>query len=226
MVDPIAFFDPASDDANVRQALTTEERLLHAARGVFAQKGLHGASTKEITAAAGVQKSTLHYYYRHKEDLYAAVFERAYDEMIQTLATEITPGMPFADVLRAFVVHHVRAYADNPVTVHLWMQENLIGAPVAVPVLERYHHQPGSPYRLFVEALQAAIASGEVRPVDPAQTFVSVMGACLFFHIARPSMVSSLPSLLQRPEEAIDVDRFLEEREMAVFELVYRGLAA
>ncbi|MEM8963256.1 MAG: TetR/AcrR family transcriptional regulator [Acidobacteriota bacterium] len=206
--------------------LDTEGRLLLAAREVFAQKGLHGASTKEITDAAGIQKSTLHYYFRRKEDLYATVFERAFAEMIEPLAQAFEESSSFKEILRAFVAHHVRAYADNPVNVRLWMHENLIGAPVSGPLLRRYDQFPNSPYRRFVESLSEAIEAGEIRSVDPIQTFVTVMGACLFFHVAQPSMVTTLPSKVGRPDEELDVEAFLDAREDAVFDLLYNGLVA
>ncbi|MDR1417021.1 MAG: TetR/AcrR family transcriptional regulator, partial [Prevotellaceae bacterium] len=43
---------------------STEQAILEAARKVFFQKGLNGATTQEIANEAGVNKALLHYYFR------------------------------------------------------------------------------------------------------------------------------------------------------------------
>ncbi|MEM9292270.1 MAG: TetR/AcrR family transcriptional regulator [Acidobacteriota bacterium] len=202
----------------------TESRILDAALEVFAQKGLHGATTKEIADRAGIQKSTVHYYHRHKEDLYATVFERAYLEMFTSFEAQLEADMSFRQVLRAFIDHHVRSYADNPLNVHLWMQENLIGAPVAQEILKRYQRLPDSPYRRFVDSLQEAIHAGEVREVCPAQTFITAMGACLFLHIASPSLMATLPNLVGDESWDFDRESFLDHRVESLEDLLWRGL--
>src|ERR671927_432514 len=54
-----------------------EERILDAAHRVFLRRGSAGARTQEIADEAGVNKALLHYYFRSKERLAAAVFQRA-----------------------------------------------------------------------------------------------------------------------------------------------------
>lgn len=205
-------------------ATDTESRLLDAALEVFAEKGLHGASTQEIAQRAGVKKPTLHYYFRHKETLYETVFQRAFMKMSEDFGPRLQGDLNFEEVLRRFIAHHVRAYAEHPATVRLWMHENLIGAPVAVPVLLNNHRDPESPYRRLMDSMQEAMNRGEIRQVDPGQTFISIMGASLFFHISQSCLVPTVPSLVGTPDDTIDVNTFLAAREEAVFELIYRGL--
>ena len=205
-----------------RQPTETECRLLEAALEVFAEKGLHGATTQEIGQLAGVGKSTLHYYFRHKDELYARVFEKAFAEMAAPLRERLSPDQNLRQTLEAFIGYQVRAYFERPAMVRLWMHENMIGAPVAVPLLKRFD-QGDSPYRLFVDNLRAAIERGESRPVDPLQTFVTAMGSCLFLPIAQASMVASLESFGLAPGE---LDSFVEVRTEHLVGLIHRGLAA
>ncbi len=46
-----------------------KEKILIAARRVFARKGYHPATIKEIAAEAGVAGGLLHYHFKNKEDL-------------------------------------------------------------------------------------------------------------------------------------------------------------
>src|ERR1044072_8093110 len=75
----------------VPQALAeTEERILEAARSVFIRRGTAGARMQEIAAEAGVNQALLHYYFRSKEQLSAAVFgqmaARLFPALLQVLA--------------------------------------------------------------------------------------------------------------------------------------------
>src|SRR5205814_2300745 len=55
----------------------TRQRLLDAAFSICAQRGLHGATTREIAEAAEVNEVTLFRHFGSKEKLIAALFERS-----------------------------------------------------------------------------------------------------------------------------------------------------
>src|SRR5262252_3455238 len=55
----------------------TEQRILDAAHAVFVRRGTAGARMQEIAAEARVNQALLHYYFRTKEHLAKAAFERA-----------------------------------------------------------------------------------------------------------------------------------------------------
>lgn len=204
-----------------REPTATERRLLEAALAVFAEKGLHGATTQEIGDVAGVGKSTLHYYFRHKDELYARVFEDAFVDMAGPLRQRLHPGQGLRETLEGFIGYQVTAYFERPAMVRLWIHENMIGAPIAVPLLRRFNSLQDSPYRIFIDNLQAAIDNGESRPVDPLQTFVTVMGACLFLPIAQASMVATLENFGRDPN---DLESFVAERTAHLVDLMVFGL--
>ena len=53
----------------------TRTAILAAAEHIFADGGLEGARMDAIAAKAGVNKALLYYYFRGKEELYAAILE-------------------------------------------------------------------------------------------------------------------------------------------------------
>src|SRR5206468_8402432 len=59
-----------------------EQRILDAAHRVFLLRGSAGARTQEIADEAAVNKALLHYYFRTKERLAAAVFRRAATKLL------------------------------------------------------------------------------------------------------------------------------------------------
>jgi AcrR family transcriptional regulator len=58
----------------------TRDRLLAAARGVFARSGFHGASVEEIASEAGFSTGALYSNFDGKEDLFLALMEREIEE--------------------------------------------------------------------------------------------------------------------------------------------------
>jgi AcrR family transcriptional regulator len=59
-----------------RAKRTTKDKLMDAAEGLFARKGFHGASLRDITAAAGVDLALVNYHFGNKKRLLEAVLER------------------------------------------------------------------------------------------------------------------------------------------------------
>ena len=57
----------------------TRQRLLTAAAAVFAEKGLVGATTREIASQARVNEVTLFRHFQSKENLLAAVLQSTFE---------------------------------------------------------------------------------------------------------------------------------------------------
>lgn len=51
-----------------------EEKIIAVAKEVFIEKGFDGASMSDIAARVGINRPTLHYYYRTKNKMFQAVF--------------------------------------------------------------------------------------------------------------------------------------------------------
>src|SRR4051794_18729042 len=67
----------------------TRERLLDAARDVFARSGFHGASVDEIASAASYSTGALYSNFDGKEDLFLALMEREIDEHAREIAEAV-----------------------------------------------------------------------------------------------------------------------------------------
>jgi AcrR family transcriptional regulator len=64
-----------------RDDLTTDERLLDAAEGLFADRGIDAVSVRSITQAAGANLAAIHYHFGSKLDLVRALVERRVAEV-------------------------------------------------------------------------------------------------------------------------------------------------
>src|SRR5438477_11250892 len=87
---------------NTRHAPTarnrdTEQRILDAAHGVFGRRGTAGARMQEIEADAQVNQSLLHYYFRSKEQLARAAFERAGSQLMPAVIRAVASDDPLEE---------------------------------------------------------------------------------------------------------------------------------
>ncbi len=68
----------------------TRERLLAAARRVFARSGFHGASVEEIASEAGFSTGALYSNFDGKEDLFLVLMEREIDLHAREIAEAVS----------------------------------------------------------------------------------------------------------------------------------------
>lgn len=96
------------------EKLTTEQRILIAAREEFAQKGFYGAKTISIAQAAGVTHAMLHYY-RTKQRLYDRIAEDNLNRMFRVLSMSVTDdkGSIF-DTTRSIIEMQMDFFSKNP----------------------------------------------------------------------------------------------------------------
>ena len=77
---------PAARMTREQSRANTRERLLAAARSVFARSGFHGASVDEIASEAGFSTGALYSNFDGKEDLFLVLMEREIDEHAREIA--------------------------------------------------------------------------------------------------------------------------------------------
>ena len=92
----------------------TEERIFDAATDVFTEKGMDGARMQDIANHAGINKSLLHYYYRSKDRLFDAVFEKIAGKMFSKFAPVLDETLSLEDKIRFFFKEHISFLQNNP----------------------------------------------------------------------------------------------------------------
>ena len=72
----------------------TAQRILDAAESLFARSGFEGTSLRQITLSAGITEPGLYNHFSSKQDLYAAVLDRALQPMAEAMDEHLeeSPG--------------------------------------------------------------------------------------------------------------------------------------
>ncbi|MCK2244873.1 TetR/AcrR family transcriptional regulator [Crossiella sp. S99.2] len=102
-------------------ALSAKDRILAAAETLFAESGFDATPTSRIAEAAGVPKALVHYYFRRKPDLLAALVDRLPEHPVD-LETVVVPG-DVAASLRALVAELDAHHDDSTLLSHLLWRE-------------------------------------------------------------------------------------------------------
>jgi AcrR family transcriptional regulator len=79
----------------------TRDKLVAAARALFAERGYAAVGTEEIVRAAGVTRGALYHQFRDKEDLFEAVFEQVEAQTTARVGAGALDGAAPADALDA-----------------------------------------------------------------------------------------------------------------------------
>ncbi|MGH7459155.1 MAG: TetR/AcrR family transcriptional regulator [Longimicrobiaceae bacterium] len=89
------------------------ESILHTAAGIFADKGYHRASIRDIARGTKVSLSGLYYYFDSKEELLFLIQDHAFGTLLERLERRLEGVDDPRERLRLLVENHLRFFAEN-----------------------------------------------------------------------------------------------------------------
>ena len=146
------------------QAKHRRNQLLDIALGLFAERGLENVSIKDIAAEADIASGLIYHYFRSKDDLLAAVFQR-YNPLpdFEAIAQELT-DLPVREGLLLFAQRLAKLLPEKRRVIRLLVREMLSPrSTMLAQVAELRQHG----IALFSDYMQRRIATGELRPHQP-----------------------------------------------------------
>lgn len=149
-------------------ALSAKERILAAAEALFAESGFDATPTSKIAERAGVPKALVHYYFRRKPDLLAALVARLPEHRVDPAAL-VVPG-DVAASLRALVAELDARHDDSALLSHLLWRE----ADTHPAVRDALHARFGHTVAHARAVLAAARPDAPEETVEAAATLVAL----------------------------------------------------
>ena len=147
-----------------------------AAASVFAEKGFHGASTKDIAERMGIKQGSLYYYFKSKEEALGEVCLFGIEDYVQRMERIAMSDQPFEAKLMATITSHLSSYREKNEALKVHNDERLY-----LPEAKRTRlKQLGSGYRQSLEGIfEEGIRSGALRKtLDCHFAAQSVIGVC------------------------------------------------
>ena len=152
------------------------EQIVEAATRVFAEKGFHCATTREVARAAGVSEGTIYNYFEDKDALLLAILDRLNET--ERRAADFEEGMAtdFRGFLKQYLRRRMTLIWESREVFRVVLSEMLVNGELR----ERYLRHVADPtMRIAEENLRSRMEQGEVRETDAPLAMRSVAGAVL-----------------------------------------------
>lgn len=149
---------------------------IRAAAAVFAEKGYHGAATRDIAERMGIKQGSLYYYFKSKEDALIEVCLYGMHDYAERMNVIAASEQPFAAKLAATVTSHITKYREKNEALRVYNAERLY-----LPETKRSKlYALGSGYRQQLEGVfRAAVKAGELPESTDCQFAAhAVIGMC------------------------------------------------
>lgn len=175
----------------------TEQRILDTAHAVFVRRGTAGARMQEIAAEAGVNQALLHYYFRNKEQLAQAAFERAARGFMPAVVQVIASPGDLEDKVRRIIdleltalsrAPYLPGYIISEVTHQPERAAQLIAAVTGLTPQELGPRVLGT----LRKQIDARVRAGTMRAIAPESFIVNLMALCIFPFAVRPMVQAML----------------------------------
>jgi TetR/AcrR family transcriptional regulator, cholesterol catabolism regulator len=89
------------------------ESILRTSARIFAEKGYHQASIRDIARATRVSLSGLYYYFQSKEELLFLIQDRAFGTLLESLHSKLGTTDDPVRKLRILIENHLRYFVSN-----------------------------------------------------------------------------------------------------------------
>lgn len=179
----------------------TKRRLIAAASALFAERGLHATTVRDIAAAAGVNVAAANYHYGSKRDLYLAVLRDQFAAIRAELERRGASRPPEVlsslgrDELAGLLQKRAQAMLDlllgPPPGVHgTLMQREMLDPSEALPVIvEEFIHPMVVELEQIIGRLSPSLDAKQLR-----RCAFSIVGQAMFYRTAMPAILN----LMQR----------------------------
>ena len=193
---------------------TTEERILAAAKKVFHSKGFEGARMQEIADEAGVNKSLVHYYFRNKNNIFQAVFEDAFSQLIAKLNEIFYSELDFKSKITTFISYYVSFLSQNSY-LPLFILNALNEKPEEIKAMLKKKNL--SPEHLL-EQIRKQVREELHLEIDPFHLYINILALSIFPVVAKPLIQTFFGYSTEQ------LNHFYEDRKTTVPEFILNAL--
>lgn len=171
--------------------------MMQAAVQVFAEKGYHAATIRDIVKQAGVAIGTFYFYFPDKETLFVHLYEETAEFILHTIRQAINSRSVFSKQVIAALQAYVNIAVYEPAIVQLL----LVGGIGAVPSLNSkriaFRQQLAA---VWQRPITAVIENGQAPPQNAqrtAEAFIGAIDEVILNLISYPDPEDEAPAAVQ-----------------------------
>ncbi len=138
-----------------------KDRILTVAEQLFARKGYSSTTTREIAAAAGVNKALISYYFSSKENLYKTIIIGNMDTVFEAIIGGLAQDLSAEEVIDVIVDSYYDLFHSKPdILPSLFARELADGAPFITAIIPDRCEQVVPAYKQAIHA--QTLCSGDL----------------------------------------------------------------
>lgn len=196
--------------------LSTEQKILEAAKKIFMQKGLDGTRLEEIAVEANINKALLHYYFRSKEKLFQTVFDQMSGKIMPDFSIIIESNAPMVQKIELIVHCYIDFLSENP-QLPIFMITELNRNPERMRDILS-HTSNFAKIQKFAFQMLTEMQLGRIKSFSPLHFMLNILSMCIFPFVAKPV----IQAILQIKED--DLTIILQQRKQEVTRFIHEAL--
>jgi len=167
----------------MKKDLSTEEKILTAAKKVFLTRGMDGARMQDIADEAGINKALLHYYFRSKDQLFEKIFLEVSSAFLPKIFAIIESESTLFEKIERFCDEYISQVMATPY-VPIFILNEINRQPQAF--LKKVFGANRPPIERLMPQIQKEIKAGNIKPIEPLQLLMNTLSLCIFPFLFSP----------------------------------------
>ena len=196
--------------------ISTQQKILDAAKTVFMQRSFDGTRMEDIAKEAGINKALLHYYFQTKEKLFEKIFDSHAAQFFPNIVAVMEKEGTIYDKIEVFVHSYIEFFIKNPQLPLFVLTEINKNPERLIAILNNTDVFPKM--QQFIGQLMMEVQLGKVKPINPVHFFLNMMSLCLFPFVAK----LMIKNMIKLTEE--DYDAILQQRKQEVTRFIFDAI--
>lgn len=163
-----------------------EQLILESATALFLEKGFKATSTTEIAKKAGCNQALVHYYYRTKDRLFDAIFEKKIKYFINNLVQFKSKDLTFKEKVRSMIESHFDAIKEEPKLPLFFFMEISANPQRIENLKDSFGNLPFINLAPMKAELEGEIAKGNIRKMTIYDLLISIVSLNITAFILEP----------------------------------------
>lgn len=190
----------------------TEQLIKDTAKQLLFAEGKLHATTQEIADAAGVNRTALHYYFRSRDQLIAAVFQDAMQGLSQRLDECMLSETPFREKTANIIAVFLKDMMAFP------YQETFLITEINTYGKKLITNIQSEPVKSYLKEATDEMEKGAIDKMDPIHFLMN-----LFSLMSYPLIMAPLYKKMFRVSEK-EFQRLIHERERLIMNMLFKSL--
>lgn len=167
--------------------LSTEAKIMAAARVVFYKKGFAATRTRDIAEEAGINLALLNYYFRSKAKLFDIIMLETVSGFIQNMVGVLNnEKTTLEEKIEEVVSRYIDVIINEP-EIPTFIVTEIRNNPALL--LEKLPIRHTLTESVFIRQYQEAVLKGKITEPNPLHFLMNMMGLIIFPFIAKPLLM-------------------------------------